>query len=197
MDHLVGYDLHGKTIGIIGTGKIGRAFAKIMNGFGCKLLAYDLVENNELISQTNISYTTLENLCKKSDVISIHCPLNSTTKSMFNKTIFSMMKKGMVFINTSRGGIVKTFDLLEALNNGTIAAAGLDVYENEKTIFFHNYIGLQIKDDIFCKLRSHPNVLITGHQGFLTNEALQGIANTTIANLTDWEYNGISVNEVK
>lgn len=197
LDHLVGFDLHGKTVGIIGTGRIGSAFAKIMHGFGCKLLAYDIVENKELMLQTDISYVTLEDLCKNSDVISVHCPLNSETKYMFNKTTFSLMKKGMTFINTARGSIVNTIDLIEALNKETIIAAGLDVYEHERPIFFHDHIGSQINDELFGKLRSYPNVLITGHQGFLTNEALQGIANATIANLNAWAYNGISVNEIK
>jgi D-lactate dehydrogenase len=197
LDHLVGFDLHGKTVGIIGTGKIGSAFAKIMHGFGCNLLAYDPVENKELMQKTNISYVTLEYLYKNSDVISVHCPLNNATKYMFNTTSFSLIKKGMTFINTARGSIVNTIDLIKALDNGIIAAAGLDVYEHEKTIFFHEHIDSQINDELFRKLRSHPNVLITGHQGFLTTEALQEIANTTIANLNAWAYNGISVNEIK
>jgi D-lactate dehydrogenase len=197
LDHLVGFDLYGKTVGIIGTGKIGAAFAKIMHGFGCKLLAYDLSENKELIRQTNISYTSLEDLCQKSDVISVHCPLNSATKYMFNKNTFALMKKGIVFINTARGSLVDTVDLMEALENGTISAAGLDVYENEKTIFFKDHTSKRINDEMYANLRSFPNVLITGHQAFLTNEALQGIANTTIANLNAWAHHGISENEVK
>jgi D-lactate dehydrogenase len=196
LDKLIGFDLHGKTVGIIGTGKIGTAFAKIMHGFGCKLVAYDIIQNRELIAATNIVYTSLENICKGADVISVNCPLNDITRYMFSKSIFSLMKKGVVFINTARGGIVNTSDLLEALDSGIVAGAGLDVYENEKPIFFHNHTGKQIKDELFYKLRSHPNVLITGHQAFLTNEALHGIANTTIANLTAWEIKGISENDI-
>lgn len=196
LDKLIGFDLHGKTVGIIGTGKIGTAFAKIMHGFGCKLVAYDIIQNKELIKETNIVYTSLENICKGADVISVNCPLNEATKYMFDKSIFALMKKGVVFINTARGGVVNTRDLLEALDNGIVACAGLDVYENEKNIYFHNHIGKRIKDELFYKLRSHPNVLITGHQAFLTNEALQGIANTTIANLTAWENKEISENEI-
>jgi D-lactate dehydrogenase len=197
LDHLIGFDLHGKTIGIIGTGKIGSAFAKIMNGFGCKLLAYDPIKNEELIRQTSISYVTLEELCQKSDVLSLHCPFNSNTKYMINKTLFSKMKKGIVLINTARGGIVKTQDLINALYDGTIAAAGLDVYENEKAIFFNDLTNTQIKDDLYAILRSFPNVLVTGHQAFLTAEALQDIANATIANLNAWAFKGICENEIK
>jgi D-lactate dehydrogenase len=196
LDHLIGFDLHGKKIGIIGTGKIGTAFAKIMHGFGCSILACDPIENEELKQQINISYTTLEELCINSDVISVHCPLNRETKYMFNKSVFSLMKKGVVFINTARGKVVNTEDLIDALQNGNVHATGLDVYENEKKIFFRNLIDKNVEDEIYTILRSLPNVLITGHQGFLTNEALQGIANTTIANLNAWAYNGICENEL-
>jgi D-lactate dehydrogenase len=197
LDHLIGFDLHGKKVGIIGTGKIGSAFAKIMYGFGCSIIAYDPLENEELKKQIDIRYTTLEEVCINSDVISVHCPLNRETKYMFHKNIFSLMKKAVVFINTARGKIVNTEDLIDALQNGNVHAAGLDVYENEKKIFFRNLIDKNIEDEIYTILRSLPNVLITGHQGFLTNEALQGIASTTIANLNAWAYNGICENELK
>jgi len=197
LDKLLGFDLHHKTIGIIGTGKIGAAFAKIMNGFGCNLLGYDIEINKELIEQTNISYTTIEDLSKRADVISIHCPLNADTKYLFNKNLFSLMKKGVILINTARGGILNTKDLMEAMDNGTVGAAGLDVYENEKPIFFHNRRDKIMEDELFEKLRSYSSVLITGHQAFLTNEALQGIANTTIANLDAFSENINSGNEIK
>ena len=196
LDNLVGFDLHGKTIGIVGTGKIGVAFANIMHGFGCKLIAFDIKENNELQDEIPITYVSLEDLCTTADVISVHYPLNETTRHLFNKSTFALMRKGVIFINTARGGIVNTKDLLEAIKNKTIGAAGLDVYEKEKTIYFQDHTDSQINDDLFLKLRSHRNVLITGHQGFLTNEALAGIANTTIGNLNAWAYNGISENEV-
>ncbi|SFA92579.1 D-lactate dehydrogenase [Flavobacterium swingsii] len=186
LDDLIGFDLHGKTIGIVGTGKIGTAFAHIMNGFGCNLLGFDITPNEELIQQTNISYTSLEDLCRQSDVISLNCPLNGQTKYLFNKNLFSIMKKETIFINTARGSIVNTKDLIEALGNKTIAGAGLDVYENEKPIFFSNHLNNVIIDPIFDKLRSLPNVLITGHQAFLTKEALTGIAETTFSNINDW-----------
>lgn len=196
LDKLVGFDLHNKTIGVVGTGKIGSAFVRIMHGFGCKILAYDIEQDNELIEKCKVEYTSLETLCKKSDVISVNCPLNEATKYMFNKTTFSQMKNGVVFINTARGGIVNTQDLLEALDEGIVASAGLDVYEYEKPIFFYDHSNSQIEDELFEKLRSHPNVLITGHQAFLTNEALLGIAKTTIDNLDQWSQTGKSENEV-
>ncbi|SDW34205.1 D-lactate dehydrogenase [Flavobacterium degerlachei] len=196
LDHLIGFDLHGKKVGIIGTGKIGSAFAKIMHGFGCSIIAHDPIESEELKQQIYISYTTLEEVCINSDVISIHCPLNRETKYMFHKKIFSLMKKGVVFINTARGKIVNTEDLIDALQHGNVHAAGLDAYEGDKKIFLRDLIDKNIDDEIYTILRSLPNVLITGHQGFLTNEALQGIANTTIANLNAWAYNGICENEL-
>jgi len=196
LDHLIGFDLHGKKIGIIGTGKIGSAFAKIMHGFGCSILACDPLENEELKQLIDISYTTLQEVCINSDVISVHCPLNSETKYMFNKSVFFLMKKEVIFINTARGKIVNTEDLIDALQRGLISAAGLDAYENDKKIFFRNLIDKNVEDEKYTILRSLPNVLITGHQGFITNEALQGIANTTIANLNAWAYNGICENEL-
>ncbi|WP_016988406.1 2-hydroxyacid dehydrogenase [Flavobacterium sp. ACAM 123] len=197
LNHLVGFDLYGKTVGIIGTGKIGAAFAKIMHGFGCQILANDPQENTELIQQIEIKYTTVKEVCKNSDVISVHCPLNPETKYMFNKKSFSLMKKGVIFINTARGTVVNTEDLIDALKMGNIGAAGLDVYEKERSIFFGNHITEKLEDHLYTILRSFPNVLITGHQGFLTNEALEGIAHTTIANFNSWAYNGTSENELK
>lgn len=196
LDQLVGFDLHGKTVGIVGTGKIGEAFARIMHGFGCKLIAYDIQQNKELIQATGIQYVSLEELCKIADVISVSCPLNKATKYLFNKAIFAQMKKGVVFINTARGGIVNTTDLLDALDSGIIASAGIDVYENEKPIFFNDLTRGMVADELFERLRKHPNVLVTGHQAFLTNEALQGIAGTTVCNLTEWEQEGFSENDL-
>ena len=196
LDSLIGFDLHGKTIGIVGTGKIGKAFANIMKGFGCKLLGYDIVQNKELMSQTGLTYCTLEELCINSDVISLHCPLTNATNQMFGNQIFDKMKKGAIFINTARGGIVNTLDLIDAIENGTLSAAGLDVYENEKDLFFINHKDKPCEDSIFNKLQSLKNVLITGHQGFLTNEALKGIAETTLNNLIEYTETGISRNDL-
>lgn len=196
LDKLVGFDLHGKTVGVIGTGKIGASFAKIMNGFGCELLAYDIEPNRNLQEEINIKYTSLKEVCQKADVISVCCPLNDKTKYMFNKTTFSIMKKGVVFINTARGGIVNTIDLMDALDNEIVSAAGLDVYEYEKPIFFYDHSNVQLEDNLFEKLRSYKNVLITGHQAFLTNEALSGIAGTTTDNLDQWASQGVSTNDI-
>ncbi len=196
LDELVGFDLKGKMVGIVGTGKIGSAFANIMHGFGCHLLAYDIVENKNLVEKTKISYTSLEDLCAQSDVISLHCPLNPATKYLFNQTLFSKMKKGVIFLNTARGGVVNTDDLRKALDGKIVAAAGLDVYENEKSIFFFNHSDHKIDDALFLELRSYQNVLITGHQAFLTKEALAAIAKTTIENLSAWEKGEASPNEL-
>ena len=196
LDQLVGVDIHKKTVGIIGTGKIGGAFAKIMNGFGCRLLAYDLIEDQTLIKETNIKYASLETVCQHADIISIHCPLNSFTKYLFNELVFQFMKKGMILINTARGGIINTEDLLTALDNGTISATGLDVYENEKKIFGNDHKAKRINDDLFARLRSYPNVLLTGHQAFLTQEALLGIATTTFENLALWSEGKTCENEL-
>jgi D-lactate dehydrogenase len=197
LDELIGFDLNGKTIGIIGTGAIGSAFARIMHGFGCRLIACDPIENKALVAQTKIQYTTFENVCKKADVISLHCPLNAETKYLFKQTAFEKMKKGMIMLNTARGGMINTKDLIKALNDGTIAGAGLDVYEHEKGMFFENHENSMISDPLFETLRKHPNVLITGHQAFLTQEALRGIATTTIGNLVDWSNNRTAKNELK
>jgi D-lactate dehydrogenase len=196
LDQLIGIDLFGKTVGIIGTGKIGSAFANIMHGFGCNLLAYDIKENTKLIRDTKIVYASIEQICKVADVISIHCPLNESTTYLFDKEAFARMKKGVILINTSRGGIVNTHDLLNALDDGIVESAGLDVYEYEKPIFFYNHGDSAIKDDLFLQLVSHPRVLLTGHQAFLTHEALTGIASTTIANLDAWERSGTSHNDL-
>jgi D-lactate dehydrogenase len=196
MDHLVGFDLHGKTVGIIGTGKIGAAFARIMYGFGCKIVAFDSEENKELMNEIPISYKTLEDVCTASDVLSIHATWNESSYPLFDKNTFSLCKKGMIFINTAHGKLVNTEDLIEAIDHKILSAVGLDVYEMEDSIFFQDHTEAPITDTLFLKLRSYPNVMITGHQGFLTNETLAGIAHTTIANLNAWAYNGISENEI-
>ena len=196
MDHLVGFDLHGKTVGIIGTGKIGAAFARIMHGFGCKIIAYDTEENQELLHEIPISYKTLEDVCAASDVLSVHATWKESSYHLFDKTTFSIFKKGMIFINTAHGKFVNTEDLIDAIDNKILAAVGLDAYEKEDSIFFQDHTETPITDILFLKIRSYLNVIITGHQGFLTNETLAGIAHTTIANLNAWAYNGISENEI-
>lgn len=197
LDHLVGFDVHGKKVGIVGLGKIGLAFARIMHGFGCEIMAYDPEENHKILQNINISFTSLQDLCKNSDIISVHCPLTKDTNHMFNSVLFNIMKRGVYFINTARGSIVNTKDLIKALDSNIVAGAGLDVYEKENSIFFKNHLEEKIEDPIYIFLQTHPKVLITGHQGFLTQEALTAIAQTTMANLNSWTYNSTCENELE
>jgi D-lactate dehydrogenase len=195
VDSLTGFDVHGKTVGIIGTGKIGMAFASIMNGFGTRILAYDPVEAPEA-KKMGIEYVTLNELLRQSDIVSIHCPLNTATRNLLTKQQFLQMKRGSMLINTARGGVVKTADLIDAIENGILKAVCLDVYENEKGLFFEDHREDVLKDPLFARLRSFKNVLITGHQAFLTDEAIAGIAKVTIANLDSWQQTKRSPNEV-
>lgn len=195
LDTLVGFDLNNKTVGVIGTGKIGFAFAKIMNGFGCKLLAYDPVENPSA-KEINVEYTSLDFLLKNSDVVSLNCPLNEKTHYLLDKKEFASMKKGSILINTARGAVVNTNALIESIESEHLDGACLDVYEKEKGLFFNDHRNSILKDPIYSRLRSFPNVVITGHQAFLTQEALIGIAETTIYNLSSWENNGTCENDL-
>ncbi|MEO1032762.1 MAG: 2-hydroxyacid dehydrogenase [Bacteroidota bacterium] len=196
LNYLTGFDLNGKTVGIIGTGRIGSVMIKIMHGFGCKLLGYDVREDNLLKERYGLEYVTLETLCEYSDIISLHVPLNSDTYYMINEDLIDRMKDGVYLINTARGAIVNTEHLLEALENKNIAAYGMDVYENEKGIYFKDLSRDIPKDDLLLKLIAMPNVLVTGHQAFLTNEALTNIAETTIYNLDTWERGERTENEL-
>lgn len=195
LDGLIGMDLFGKTVGIIGTGKIGFAFAKIMHGFGCRLLAHDPQTHPEA-EKIGMTYLTLDEMLPQCDVVAIHCPMNEHTARMLNRERMLSMKKGSLLINTARGGIIDTHALIEMLENKHISGAGLDVYEKEKGLFFQDHRETMLKDELFSRLRSFPNVLITGHQAFLTNEALEGIARTTAENIKEWEENGTSVNDL-
>lgn len=196
LDELVGFDLFGKTVGLVGTGKIGAAFARIMKGFGCNLLATDPFPDDQLIAETGIRYVPLETLCGEAAVIAVHCPLTPETSHLFNERTFQLMKPGVIFINTARGGIVNTEHLLQAIDSGIVAAAGLDVYEFEKPIYFKDLRDQSIPDPLFSRLRNHPKVILTGHQAFLTKEALEGIATTTRNNLSAWEKDSISPNDL-
>jgi D-lactate dehydrogenase len=195
IDSLKGFDIHGRTAGVIGTGKIGMAFARIMLGFGAKVLAYDPVDNIEAIN-LGINYVSLEELLKNSDIISIHCPLNDKTKHLLSGPQFSEMKKGSILINTSRGAVVDTVALIQALDTGHLGGACLDVYEFEKGLFFEDHRKSIIHDVNFARLRGFNNVLITSHQGFLTEEAIREIAETTIENLNCWSNNLPCKNEL-
>lgn len=192
---LTGFDLYGKKVGVIGTGKIGEAFAKIMIGFGCNVLAYDIYPNENL-KQLGVEYTSLENLLKSSDVVSLHCPLTEQTKHIINEHSLSNMKKGAMLINTSRGALIDTKAAIEHLKSGQLGYLGIDVYEQEEKLFFNNLTGEVIQDDVIMRLMSFPNVLITAHQGFFTDEALTQIAQTTLKNIHDFEMGWPLVNDV-
>lgn len=196
LDELVGFDMNGRTAGIIGTGNIGGIVAKILNGFGCKLLAFDPCENKELEKQYNLRYVSLEELFEQADIISIHAPLNAHTRHMISKPQFDRMKKGVMIVNTGRGPIIDTQAAIEALKEGKIGYLGLDVYEFEKGLFFHDHSKDILEDDTFARLLSFKNVLITGHQAFLTENALKNIADTTFYNLNCWARVQPTENEV-
>ena len=186
LDTLTGFDIHGKTVGVIGTGKIGMAFARIMIGFGATVLACDPVQQQEAIA-LGIQYVSLEELLRISDIVSLHCPLNESTRYLLSAKQFEWMKNDSILINTSRGAIIHTKDLIKALEDKRIGGACLDVYEREKGLFFEDHRSAVIQDEDFLKLGSMKNVLLTGHQAFLTREALTGIAETTIQNLDYWQ----------
>lgn len=195
LDMLTGFNIHGKTVGIIGTGQIGMAFARIMHGFGTRLLGFDPQPNPEAKS-IGLTYVALEDLFRQSDIIALHCPLNEHTRYMIDEPQFALMKQGVYLINTARGGIVRTSALIRHLASGKVGGACLDVYEREQGLFFNDHRFSILQDEEFIRLKSFRNVLITGHQGFLTAEALRNIAETTIQNLDAWEQNGYSPNEL-
>lgn len=196
LDGLMGFNMNGKTVGIIGTGKIGGTVARILDGFGCRLLGYDLVIDNNLVEIVGLEYTDLSTLIKESDIITLHCPLNSQTRYLINKTQIENMKQGAMLINTARGAIINTKDAIEALKSGKLGSLGLDVYENEKELFFKDRSEEVLQDDIFARLFTFPNVLITGHQAFLTETAVAQIAETTMQNLFSWENKVPCLNEL-
>jgi D-lactate dehydrogenase len=186
LDGLLGFDLHGKTVGIVGTGKIGSVFTEILHGFGCKLLGYDVVENHDCLS-VGMRYVTLEELLSESDIVSLHAPLTPQTHHIINARTLSLMKPGAMLINTSRGALVDSRALITALKKRHLGAAGLDVYEEESHIYFQDLSNEVIADDVITRLTTFPNVIITGHQAFFTEEALTVIAETTIKNISDFE----------
>lgn len=196
LNDLLGFNLHGKTVGIIGTGNIGSVMAKIMNGFGCNILAHDLEPDTNLVELCNVKYTSLEDLCKRSDIITIHIPLLYENHQLINKEKFGWMKKNAILINTSRGAIVEHKALLMALAAKQLGGYCADVYEKEKGIFFKDNSKVGIKDEQLKKLLSFPNVLLTPHQAFVTTEALGNIAKITIQNLNDFEEGKTCKNEI-
>ena len=196
LNNLMGFNLSGKTVGVVGTGKIGRAFCNIMLGFGCKVIAYDIKES-DAVKEKGIEYKTFDKLLELSDIISIHCPLTADTHHLFNSIAFAKMKTGAMLINTSRGAVIKTANAVEALKREQLGYLGIDVYEGEENLFFKDLSGTIIQDDLIERLMSFNNVLITPHQAFFTKEAVEQIAITTIKNLTDFENRLPLLNEVK
>jgi D-lactate dehydrogenase len=183
---LLGFDMYGKTAGIIGTGKIGSILIDILLGMGVKVIAYDAFPNIELSKKRGFVYVSLEELYQKSDIISLHCPLNAESRHMINTDSIKIMKKGVMIINTSRGQLVDTKALIQALKTGKIGHAGLDVYEEESDYFFEDFSSAVIQDDVLTRLLSFPNVLITSHQAFFTKEALSNIADITFNNINEF-----------
>ena len=190
LDGLMGFNLQDKTVGIIGTGNIGKAAIRILNGFGCKMLAYDLHPESTLEKKYTLKYVDLETLISNSDIISLYVPLNAETKYMINKAQMAKMKNGVMIINTGRGKLIHTLDLIDGLTEGKVSAAGLDVYENEAKYFFKDHSTAIIEDETLKKLLSFENVLLTGHQAFFTETALENIARITFENITNYK-NGI------
>jgi len=195
LDGLLGFNLHGKTAGLIGTGRIGVATAKILLGFGMQLLCYDIKIDDELV-KAGVRYLPLDDLWAQSDIISLHCPLTPQTQHLINDHSLAQMKDGVMLINTSRGGLIDTKAVIKALKSRKIGYLGLDVYEQEADLFFQDLSGLLIDDEVFKRLLTFPNVLITGHQAFFTQEALQQICQVTSENLLAFKTNKLSGNEL-
>lgn len=193
---LMGFDLHGKTAGVVGTGKIGKAFAQIALGFGMKVMAHDVFPDPTFAAQPGVSYADLDTLYRKSDIISLHCPLTRENVHMINASTIAKMKTGVMLINTGRGKLIQTTDLIEGLKSKKIGSAGLDVYEEETEYFFEDFSASFIGDDVLARILSFPNVLVTSHQGFFTQEAVGNIAHTTLKNIHDYFLAGALENEI-
>jgi len=196
LDGLLGFDLNGRTAGLVGTGKIGAIVARILLGFGCEVIAFDPFPN-EQCQALGVRFVSFDELLAAADIITLHCPLTPENHHLIGTSAISRMKPGVMLINTSRGGLIDTRAVIAALKAGTISHLGLDVYEEEGEMFFEDLSGTIIRDDVFTRLLTFPNVMITGHQGFFTREALENIAATTVANLSEFEKTGACVNQVK
>jgi D-lactate dehydrogenase len=197
LNGLLGFDMHGKTAGIIGTGKIAKILIQILRGFGMNILAYDLYPDYNFAREHQVVYTSLDELYHSSDIISLHCPLTEQTKYLINDYSISKMKDGVMIINTGRGQLIHTNALIEGLKNKKIGSAGLDVYEEEGDYFYEDKSDRIIDDDVLARLLSFNNVIVTSHQAFFTHEALENIANTTLQNIKDFAENKSLANEVK
>ncbi|HTF22230.1 MAG TPA: 2-hydroxyacid dehydrogenase [Chryseolinea sp.] len=197
LDGLVGFDMNGKTVGVIGTGKIGAVFIQILCGFGCRVLAYDEFRNPAVEQMPGVTYSDFNTLCEQSDIISLHVPLNDGTRYLINANTIARMKPGVMLINTSRGALIKTKDVIDALKSRHIGSLGLDVYEEEEGLFFFDHSDDDIlQDDTISRLMTFKNVLITAHQAFLTETALTNIADTTVVNLDCFDQGRPSPNEI-
>ena len=195
LEGLLGFEMRERTVGIIGTGKIGAAVAEIMLGFGCNVIAYD-IRPNPVCLEMGVEYTSLAKLLADADIISLHSPLTPQTYHLIDAEAIAQMKTGVTLVNTSRGALVDTLAVIDGLKSGKIGYLALDVYEEEEDLFFEDLSDKLIQDDVFARLLTFPNVLITGHQAFFTREALWTIADTTMANIAEFERTGASVNEV-
>jgi D-lactate dehydrogenase len=196
LDGLLGFDLHGKTVGIVGTGLIGEQVARIMNGFGCRLVAHDPTANPTCVA-LGVAYLPIDALLAQSDVITLHCPLTPATHHLIDDRALGRLKHGAMLVNTSRGAVIDTRAVVRGLKDGVIGSLGLDVYEEEADLFFEDLSDRIIPDDVFARLLTFPNVVITGHQAFFTKEALTAIADTTIANITAFERAGQPLHPVR
>lgn len=195
LDGLLGFDLAGRTAGVVGTGRIGTLVARILRAFGCDVLAFDVAPSDECAA-TGVRYATLEEIWAASDILTLHVPLTPTTRHMVDSRAIAKMKRGAMIINTSRGALVDTQALIDGLKDGTIGHVGLDVYEEEEALFFQDLSSHVIQDDVFARLLTFPNVLVTAHQGFFTAEALRAIARTTLDNITAFEERRRTGNEL-
>ena len=196
LEGLVGFDLHGKTVGLCGTGRIGSVAARIFTGFGCRVIAHDLHPSDALIRELGVRYVTLPELYRDADIISLHTPLTPETHHQIDAAAFAQMKPGVMLVNTGRGAVIDSRALIDALKSGRLGGAALDVYEEEEGVFFQDLSDRVLQDDVLARLLTFPNVLITAHQGFLNREALEHIAVTTLDNVQAFERGGPLVNEV-
>ncbi len=195
LDGLLGFNLGTRTVGIVGTGRIGAAVARILRGFGCRLLAFDPAPDEEL-RRLGVDYVEFPELMKQSDIITIHCPLTPQTHHLIDSASLQMIREGAMLINTSRGAVVDTRAVIAGLKSGRIGALGLDVYEEEGDLFFRDLSDTMLQDDVFARLLTFPNVLVTGHQGFFTREALTAIAETTIQNISSFQESGRATHQI-
>lgn len=196
LEGLLGFDLHGQTVGIVGTGEIGVVVARILKGFGCRLLAFDPNKNPDC-EALGVRYVSIEELFAESKILTLHCPLTPHTHHLIDAAAIASMRPGVMLVNTSRGAVIDTQAAIEGLKSGRIGYLGIDVYEEEEEVFFEDFSDRVIQDDALARLLTFPNVIVTGHQAFFTTEALDNIAETTLANLDDFDAGRVCVNRVK